>query len=124
MIAKSKQIRIELLTRPGSGQVLADVRAQLDKKEDELKGLQKKLQSQEKETQKLKSQSRAGADKLEKDMETLEGKLNETRRSLEGTKKKLDQAEIDLKRANSEKDATGLASNAKLFCLPWVKQYL
>ena len=107
-----------MLTRPGSGQVLADVRAQLDKKEDELKGLQKKLQSQEKETQKLKSQSRAGADKLEKDMETLEGKLNETRRSLEGTKKKLDQAEIDLKRANSEKDATGLATNAKLFfCL-------
>ena len=74
--------------------------AQVSKKEEEMKALNKKHSSLDKEYQRLKTQMKMDSEAHEKDLETMESKLNDSRRNVESTKRKLETAEKSLSRTN------------------------
>ena len=69
-----------------------------------MKALNKKLASSEKDYQRLKTQLKSDAEQHEKDLEGMEGKLNESRRTVEVTKRKLETAENTLSRTSQGKN--------------------
>ena len=74
------------------------MQSQLQKKEDELRAANKKIQSLEKDMQKSKGQIKTIDERHEKDLEVNEARLNETRKNLETSKRKLEDTEKTLNR--------------------------
>jgi len=75
----------------------------LDKKDEDLRNLNKKAQLLEKDLNKYKLMSKTDTDKHEKDLEVVEEKLTDARRNIDTIKKKLEQTESDLRKANGDK---------------------
>merc|ERR1712203_478804 len=93
--SKRKMSRLE--EDAGGVQNILKSRAQIEKKEEENRTLSKKLQTMEKDVQKLKEQHKKDMDRKDSDVEGMETKLNDTRRNNEIMKKKLDQTDMELK---------------------------
>lgn len=75
----------------------------MDKKDEDLRNLNKKAQLLEKDLNKYKLMSKTDTDKHEKDLEVVEEKLTDARRNIDTIKKKLEQTESDLRKANGDK---------------------
>ena len=74
------------------------MQSQLQKKEDDLRAANKKIQILEQGMQKSKGQIKTIDERYEKDLEANEARLNDTRRNLETSKRKLEDTEKALNR--------------------------
>ena len=59
----------------------------------------------EKEVNRFKLVSKTDSEKHDKDLEAMEEKLVDSRRNFDSVKKKLEQTEADLKKANNDKQS-------------------
>merc|ERR1712080_256647 len=82
------------------GALLEEVKAQLEKKEVECRGLNTKLTSMDKEFKRYKAWAKDESDKYEATIEQMEGRVSEGRRNMEQWKRKYDNIVSDLESTN------------------------